>query len=117
MIRMKITFLVFQQGQPEEQVQTIVEFADATEMAMEMARLAAANSIVFTHPMIHAMQRPSKITSRVRTRQGIGKGTTIVIKEVEDLSVDLPSPELQANPDILFHAAATRGRKGGESVN
>ena len=111
MIRMKITFLVFQQGQPEEQVQTIVEFADATEMAMEMARLAAANSIVFTHPMIHAMQRPSKITSRVRTRQGIGKGTTIVIKEVEDLTEQVPPAELQSDPELLFHTAAARIHK------
>lgn len=117
MIRVKITFLVFQNGQPEEQVQTIVEFKDVSEMAMEMARLAAANSIVFTHPMIRAMKRPSKITSRVNTRQGIGKGTVIVVKEVEDLSVEVPSEELKANPDILFHAAAARRGNGGESAN
>jgi hypothetical protein len=102
MIRVRITFFVFQNGQPEQQVQTIVEFKDVTEMAMEMARLAAANSIISTHPMIHAMQRPSKIISRVHTPMGIQEGTSIIIKDVEDLSVEAPPDELPHDPKRLY---------------
>ncbi len=110
MIRMKFTFLVFQEGQPEEQVQTIVEFKNPTELALEMMHLAAHNSIVFTHPMISRIPQPGKIISRVRTRQGIRAGTSIVIMDAQELVEHVP-PELASNPEILFHFAAARLHK------
>jgi len=107
MIRMRFTFIVFQEGQPEEQVQTFVEFKDATELAMEMARLAAHNSIVFAHPMIQCIEKPSKIIARVSTRKGMRPGTSIVISDVEECVEPVP-PELARDPELLMHAAVAR---------
>ncbi|MBI5794312.1 hypothetical protein HZA87_04520 [Candidatus Uhrbacteria bacterium] len=107
MVRLKFTLIVFQEGQPEEEVQTIVEFESVEELAQEMARLAAHNSIVFTHPMIQRIERPSKIIARVNTRRGIDKGTTIVIKNAQELPVAVP-PELLEDQELLFHTAAAR---------
>lgn len=107
MICMKFTFLIFQEGQPDEEIQTIVEFEDATELAKEMARLAAHNSIVFTHPMVRRLSPPGKILSRVNPRKGIGKGTAILVKEVRDVTQSM-TPEFAHDMELLYHAAVAR---------
>ena len=107
MIRMKITFIVFQEGQPDEEVQTIVEFQDAVELAYEMLRLAAANFIVYGHPLVRAIAPPTKLMSRLRPRKGFQIGTAVMVKDVEELPVVVP-PELLGDPDLLLHTAAAR---------
>jgi hypothetical protein len=108
MIRIRFTFIVFQEGQPEEIVQTITTFDSVEEMANQMAGLAAHYSCVFTHPVIQQIPRPTKIISGVRTPKGFQTGTVIVVKQVEDLGIEVPPPELQQNPDLLYHAAMAR---------
>lgn len=107
MIRMKITFLVFQKGQLDEQLQTIVEFEDATELAYEMLRLAAQNFIIFTHPMVETLAPPTKLLSRLHPRRGFRPGTAVLVKDVEQLVENVP-PELSRDPDLLYHTAMAR---------
>ncbi|MBI4438284.1 hypothetical protein HY631_05035 [Candidatus Uhrbacteria bacterium] len=111
MIRMKFTFLVFQGGQPDEQLQTIVEFEDAKELAEEMARLAAHNSLVSAHPAVRDMASPTKILAAMRPRKSQASGTVILIQHVDDLTRDRIPPEIAHDPELVFHAAMARAHR------
>lgn len=106
-MKLKITLLVFREGQKQGEIDLLAEYPDAIAAIRAVAQLGAANSLLFAHPDVKALLRGVGPKALARIQELMPPGTVFQIKEIVEFREEIPEA-LRNDSRMLYHVAASR---------
>ena len=82
-MKVRIKFLIFQNKEVDEELESEQEFTNATELALALTRFAAQESAVRFHPSVMVLYTSDGPRLNMPSaQQGYGPATNVVIKKI-----------------------------------